>query len=79
MQTQNFESFVKLAGSTGSAETLAKALNESTDGIFKPKTTQGLQHLIRLGYLKPDFGRGVILVLKEKIISDLQSVEMAGA
>ena len=65
--------FEKLVGSTSAAEVLHHIYTECRDGVFKPKSTRALQHLISLGYLKPDYGRGVLIVCQDKISQDLQA------
>lgn len=71
--------FEKLAGSTGAAEVLHHIYTECRDGVFKPKSTRALQHLISLGYLKPDYGRGVLIVCQDKINQDLQTAHASAA
>ena len=66
--------FVKLTGSQGAAEVLLHVYTCCPDGTFKPKSPKALHHLIRLGYLKPDFGRGVVNVLHDKISQDLATI-----
>jgi hypothetical protein len=67
--------FIKLTGSTGAAESLLYAYTSGQDPIkFKPRNTVGLQHLVKLGYLKPDYRNGGITVMHDKISQDLESL-----
>lgn len=77
MSTTNadIEKYAKLTGHLSSAETLHLAITTNKNGLFRPKNTVGLHHLIKLGYLKPDFGHGGVRVVEDKIRYDLEKTE----
>lgn len=66
--------FVKLTGSIGAAEVLSHLYATCKAGTYKPVSTTALQHLVQLGYLSPDYGRGIVNVRLEKIEADLKAV-----
>lgn len=69
--------FVKLTGTVGAAEVLSHLYETCQTGEYKPVSTTALQHLVQLGYLKPDYGRGVVKVQLERIAADLAAVKGA--
>ena len=57
--------FIRLAGSTGATEVLRHIYTACPSGTYKPQGTKALQHLIHLGYLKPDYQKGIVFVCHE--------------
>lgn len=67
--------FVKLTGSIGAAEVLSHLYTTCKNGVYKPASTTALQHLVKLGYLSPDYSRGIVNVRLDKIEADLKTVQ----
>lgn len=70
----NLSPFITLTGSIGAAEVLQHAYLCSPTGVYQPKSSKALHHLIKLGYLSPDYGKGLIMVCHDKIQTDLMAI-----